>query len=250
MVIDAEVVEYKPINLSGNIEGRCNGRLSNCRHPSCVYKYLSPKETTCPKCSTPREFCSSLPLQGQSRCKHHGGAHAIGTVLKTHDGKGLSKILTTKMLDSYRAHYDDPDILNMTTDIALLNSRRDALVQKWQDQNVSEKQWEKLKTAYENLTYHIELGHTNKINEMLYQLGNIIADGFSDIMLWQEITKIEDQITKIKEREIKRRKTAETVITEREFRQMFGFILSIIDNRIKDDNLKNQIMVDLQKLNS
>lgn len=248
-IIEVEY-EYVPKNPNGDIEGRCNGLLDKCNNPHCDYFYVSPNQMECPQCGTVREYCSLFPLKGRDRCQHHGGNKAIGPGAGGYSAKGLSKILTTKFLDSYKAHYEDPTILDMTSDIALLNMRRDALLEKWRDRQVSEKQWQDLKTYHELLCDHINQGHQNKINEMLYKLGKIIAEGYSDILLWQEIVKIEEQITKIKDREIKRLKTASTVITEREFRQFFGFVLSIIDSRVKDTHLKNQILLDLQRLNN
>ena len=242
-------LDYVPTNPNGDIEGKCNGKLDNCKNPECDYRYVSSSQVVCSQCGVDREYCSNWPQPGRERCHLHGGNRAIGLAAGGYSGKGLSKVLSTKMLDSYRAYFEDPDMLDMTEDIALLRMRRDALVQKWQEQNVSENQWNDLKTAHENLCYHIELNHANKINEMLYQLGKIIANGYSDILLWQEIAKIEEQITRTKDRESKRRKTANTVISEREFRQLFGFILSIIDNRVKDSDVKNQILLDLQRLN-
>lgn len=249
-VSPGEVYTYTPKNPNGDLAGKCNSLLDHCKFPDCGYTFLSIQQLMCPVCKNPREYCSADPISGRERCRNHGGMNSIGTTMIQHEGKGLSKILTTKLLDSYRAHYEDPDILNMTTDIALLNMRRDALIEKWQEQKVSESQWEDLKTAYEGLCRAIDLGHTNRVNEMLYNMGNVISDGYSDIMLWQEIRKVEEEITKIKSREVQRRKVAESVISEREFRTMMGYILSIIDSRVRDNDIKNQILIDLQKLNT
>jgi hypothetical protein len=247
MTTDTEIVDYQPVNLNGDIEGKCNHLLYKCR--ACGFAYQTSQMMTCPERNTDREYCSAWPEVNQQYCWHHGASSISGPDAGAWQGKGISKVLSSRLLASYQAHFEDPDILNMTSDISLLNMRRDALVEKWQEKLVSEAQWENLKNAYENLCDAINLGHQNKINLLLYNLGSVISDGYSDIMLWQEIVKIEEQITKIKEREIRRRKAADTVISENEFRRIFGFILSIIDSRVADAETKNQIFRDINRLN-
>lgn len=241
--------EYLPTNIDG-ISGRCNNLLHNCKHPLCDYHYGNNTEVMiCPECDTPRERCSQYPTRGRNKCRYHGGHTQVGMAASNHSGKGLSTSVPTRMLDQFVMHYKDPDILNMTDDIALLKMRRDALLEKIDENPVTPQQWKTLAEKFEALTRSIELGHENKVREALWNLGKIITAGYSETLLWEEVNDTVERTRKVRDSEIRRRKIAQTVITEQQFNRIIGFIIHVIQTRVSDKVILTEIMRDLESLN-
>lgn len=240
--------QYTPVNVDG-MAGRCNAILNNCKNPFCDYHYPNKELTECPECGTIRERCSQYPTKGKEKCRYHGGHAATGLASTNHQGHGLSKSIPTRFLDKYAMHYQDPDILNMVDDIAILKMRRDNLLEKLDQLPVADNQWVELRDKFERLQYHMEQQHINKIDEMMWALGKIIADGYQSVLIWQELENTIEASRKVRDSEIKRRKIAQTIITEQQFHRVIGFIMSVIQNRVKDPIALSGIMRDLETLN-
>lgn len=239
-------------NLTGDIKGKCNGLLRRCK--VCEESFGGPDVLECPTCGAPREYCTNDPIIGSNRCKWHGGMAPKGIAHYNYQGKGLSRHLPTRMLDHYAATYEDGQILEMTEGIRLLEARKYELLERSEDLN-SSTLWKKLNKAMEDFkdarrkaAASGRASDIQRVNDALYELDSIIADGFYDTVIWNEIRSIEEQLRKLRTAEIRRRKQASEIITEDQFRTMLGFIMNSIQTRVKDDDIKMLILGDLSQL--
>lgn len=231
------------LNLHGDLEGRCNGILRKCKH--CETKF-SAGQTKCSECGEPREYCSNKPEKGKTRCKFHGGRALAGIDHPNYQGKGLSKNLPTRMLEQYLLAIDDPDILNMSEDIALLKARRNDLLGKI-DETPSYEMWRDVQKTY--LKFRNETS-PQKISKLLSELDRLIVKGQINAGIWKEIYDIEERLRRLSTTERERRKEAEQLITENQFRTMVGYIINAINVRVKDEDQRMALLGDIQRLGS
>lgn len=235
---------YTPTNIDG-IDGRCNALLRTCKNPQCDYAYKNAEETACPQCSTPRELCSQYPSKGRNRCRFHGGASLRGIAHPNYQGKGKSLDLPTRMMDSYEAHLTDPNILDLTNFLAMLKSRLEDLASR-ADDAVSRKQWGEAKKAMKNLR---KANTAAKMIDAQNELEKVLAKGYYDSLVWDEINSTLEQLRKLIETESKRREKAATIITEKQFRTLLGYVINSVKTRVSDEDEKMAILSDLQRLN-
>jgi hypothetical protein len=238
------------MNLYGNLDGRCNNILWNCKGEECDYHYEDDKTTACPLCQTPREYCSKYPVKGKNgKCGWHGGKALVGVSHPGYKGKGLSKHLPTRMLEHFQLAIDDPDILAMDEGIALLKSRRNDLITR-AEESASGEMWKDMRKKFQEFTKARKTQNAEKMADTLYDLEVLIARGHTDYLVWQEILDIEERVRRLASTEMQRRKLAETIITEDQFKTLLGYIVNSIQTRVKDKNLKMDLLADIAKLNA
>lgn len=236
--------DYTPQNVDG-IEGRCNGLLRSCKNPKCDYSYRNADQMVCPQCGTPRELCSNYPIADRKRCKYHGGKNPRGIMHYNYQGKGKSVSLPTRMLDRYEAHLNDPNVLDLTSSIAVLKSRAEDLMER-ADDAVSSKQWEEAQKAMKKLR---RANTASKIIDAQNELEAVLARGWRDSLVWKEINSTLEQLRKLNQTEQKRREKAATILTEDQFRTLLAYVVNSIKTRVSNDDEKMAILSDLQRLN-
>lgn len=242
-------------------EGRCNALLWNCQGDDpesgerCEYHYENNADVECPICHTPRRRCLRYPLQGREACSYHGGKALQGINHPHYRGRGLSRHIPTRLLESYQLAMDDPDVVNLTEDVALFKARRDDLLRRIDDTPASQI-WNDLQKEFSKyIQYRNDYAKTGKAksasqaNDSLLKVEKIIARGLIESLIWKEINDVEQTIIKLKVEERKRRKEIAEIITPEQFKTLLGYILNSIDTRVQDKDLKMELIGDIQKLN-
>lgn len=236
--------EDKKRNTTGDWPNRCNQLLWNCKNPDCDYRYTSRDDKFCLECDWPRQYCAGYPIAGRTRCRFHGGKTLIGADSPSYKGRGLSKSLPTRLFEQYNRSLNDADVLNMTPEIALLEARLTDLLSKVSDQPGFEL-WNKVKTAYAKFR---SASREAEVRKALFELDRVITAGYIEASTWAEIKSLIEQLRKLKHTEKERRKDAETIITEHQFRTIMGYIINSIQTRVKDKDTKMALMADITLL--
>lgn len=251
---------YTPTNPNGNLPNKCNGLLRNCKNPDCDYHY-TPEDTqngvmACPECGVVREYCSQSPSKGRERCRLHGGETPYGVAHYNFQGKGLSKHLTARMAHIYE-NIDDGSLLEMTDSIKTLQTRKIELMERAKEVGAGSELWKEAKNKLDAFQRARERASSSnrdadfrRMQEALRELEEVLSQGyFYDYLAWKEIMDIEEQQRKIRNSEIKRRKQAAEIITEDDVREMISFFIHSIETRVKDPDLKMDLLSDLQRIN-
>lgn len=236
-------------NEGGNY---CNALLWNCKGPECDYHYENAEAVVCPICNTPRTRCKAHPINGRESCKFHGGKALMGIHHPTYKGGSLSKHLPTRLLDSFFEALDHPDVLNGTDDIALLETRRNELLGRL-DQNLPPAAgWAKIAELFQTYRKKEQLALTTQsrplaqryMGEAQKALGeaeDLIIQGYYADQTWVEIGKIQEQKRKLTETEQRRRKEAEQVISPEQFKTLLVHIIKIIRDETVDKQALRRI---------
>ena len=67
--------------------------------------------------------CRSHPVHGAARCRMHGGTQPVGVASPNYVHGDRSAFLPNRLLQRYRGAMTDPELLNMGTDLGLIETR-------------------------------------------------------------------------------------------------------------------------------
>ena len=236
----------KTYNLTGDWPGRCNNIIWSCKNPDCDYRYIDKETMECPECGEKRRFCAAYPTPGKKKCRFHGGKVLVGADHPHYKGRGLSKNLPTRFLEQFQLSLTDPNVLDMTPEISLLEARLEDLIRK-ADEEPGSSTWKKIQATY---TKFRAATRESEVRKYLAELDSLITKGFLDSFLWEDVRVLIDTLRRLKDSERKRRVDAEQVITESQFRTLMGFIVNSIETRVKNPDVKMAILADLTKLSN
>ena len=258
-VIKIDVEEYVPkytLRVDADRDDICGTVIYNCGHPECDFRFDEEDRETdvCPSCGTLRRVCGARKIQGRERCRIHGGNTALGFTNPNYRGKTLSKHLPTRLWESWWSAYTDPDLLDLSREIATLEARQKDLLTRV-DKDGSAKRWKELVDTYKRFLKARNKASTGdarsaaKMQEELQNLEEIIARGHADSEVWSEVYDVIERGKRLKEAERRRRTDAMNIITTDQFKTLLGYIINSIKTRVKDDDVKMAIFADLQRLN-
>lgn len=170
---------------------------------------------------------------------------------------GTSKQIPTipkRLLKSYLLATNDPDILEATDDIALLIARRDDLLAKLEEGEFGPKLWTELRKTFERFNdarRRAARGSTKAAEQMANELDNLeklIAKGYHEDLIWQELINVLEQRRRLSSTEIRRRERAEEVITKEQFKALLGYIINSVQMRVSNKDEAMAILADIQNL--
>jgi len=241
-------------------ENRCGALSFNCRNEDCDYRFpdVDRESNLCPNCGSFRGVCGNFPRKGinnSGRCGWHGGNTGMGIMNHGFKGRSISKHIPTRLLQLggiYSAE-DKTRLLQFDEDVMILETRKIDLLhrlgesdtkQLWNNLNKEMRKYRKFQKEYAG-------GKTASGRKMLTAIDTIeqiLVKGSLDYHIWDEITTLLEQQRKLKESELKRRKEQSTTITEDEARELITGILNIIKNRVRDQNVRNELMNDINAM--
>lgn len=94
--------------------------------------------------------CLGRAMPNTGRCRVHGGATPRGIAAPAYQGKGYSKDMPTRLLDRYKAALDDPNMLSMSHEIAVVDARIGELLSQL-DTGESGSIWKGLRASVDGL---------------------------------------------------------------------------------------------------
>lgn len=169
--------------------------------------------------------CQRKPTLGSKRCNLHGGKSLRGIASPTYQGKGYSKDMPTRLLDRYMAALDDPNMLSMSKEIAVVDARIGELLSQL-DTGESGSMWKALRASVDGL----EQARTD--GAVARRLGDADALAKAEEALAQHLTDVTTQVKRgaaeyTRWRELydafeRRRRLVETMRKQR--RDMMNFV--------------------------
>lgn len=226
---------------------KCNVLLHNCR--SCKYHYV-PDDIDleyCPECGEKRGRCANSPQVGGKTCKKHG----TNFTLMTHPNA-----IVQSYIDNLPAKYhvtfikavNNPDILDMSPGIALLEAREKEIASRLYSE-VSDKLWLDLKKAWVDFdnTKYIKDSRMFEIKyaETRAKVENLINNGYNDAVSWGEIRSLQEQMRKLRESEMKRREKMSNMMTKSQVERLIGAVVDAINSNVSDPLVKQNILQQL-----
>lgn len=177
------------------------------------------------------------------RCRMHGGASPSGLAHPNTTHGRYSKHVPTRMLANYEQAQQDPDLLNLREEIALLDARLSDLLRRV-DSGESGRLWKDLRTAAKAY----RSGDEDQQMQSLLDMLALIDRGYMDTQAWGEISSLLEQRRKLVESERKRLVEMQQMMTMSQAQLLIARLYDVVTQHVSDRTTLAAIGAGLQAL--
>lgn len=193
------------------------------------------------------EPCRNYPIAGRTRCKKHGGATLRGVAHPGFKHGRYSKDLPARMLESYEQAASDPELLNQTQEIALIDARI-ADILKRVDTGETGANWKLVKTSFAELKAAMKIADHEGVAQAMNTLNKSINKGQLDYVAWAEVIRLTEQRRKVVESERKRLVEMNQYITAQQGMALVAALVDSCRRHITDRAQLTALIGDLRRL--
>lgn len=193
------------------------------------------------------EPCQAWAMEGKTKCRVHGGKTPAGIASPHYKTGRYSKYLPTRLSSQYESAKNDPALLELREDIALIDARLSDLLQRVET-GESGQVWKELGDAYRDLQDAMHAKNTVKTGEALQLIYALIVRGNDDYRAWTEIHEVIEQRRRLVESERKRIVETKQTLTVEQAMLMIGALTNIIRTHVTDRQILSAISGDINKL--
>jgi hypothetical protein len=182
------------------------------------------------------EQCRDHAMKGRNVCYHHGGKTPRGFALPHTKTGRHSKDLPTRLSGRYLESLNDPDLLNLSDDIALT----DAFIEdarKGLDHGESGRLFAELKATWDQLMTAQRNKDAAAVQMHMAELGALIRQGVGAYAARNEATQLIDQRRKLVESESKRRVQMQDMITSEKAMLLTSALLDAVVRHVDDPRI-------------
>ena len=216
----------------------CGALKTECRR--CDYRFAaSDSSDTCPECGESRLCRSALNLYPNGRCKYHYGAASIQGEIKS--GLYTKAFKAIRARDLYNEMFNDPRLRDYASSLALLASRVHDLIEGikgadfYEEVYLAWKVWKETRFSDD----------PEKRLSAQARLDRLIEEGLSESRRWEEITRLEDQLNRVREKHDKREAQLRSTLTVGDLyiivTQLQGILLRHVTDRKVLSNIQREI---------
>jgi len=181
------------------------------------------------------------------RCRMHGGMTPVGPAHPAFKHGRHSKFLPARLAGRYQEAIDDPHLLELRSEIALLDVRIADVVQRV-DTGESGKLWSELKSVMEGFLAELTKRNADRMREPLQRMEHLIDQGTHDTAVWDELGRLLDQRRKLVESERKRLVEMHQMLTTEEAMTLLAAVVDTIRRHVVDRGALAAISADLTRL--
>jgi hypothetical protein len=224
----------------------CGARSHRCRNCEHVFSKEEHDLWTCPECGEDRH-CLMTVRQPGLRCRLHGGKTPGGLAsphIKTGD---RSRYLPARLAQHYLAAENDPHLLSLRNDIALMDTRLIDLLGRV-DTGEAGRHWAKLNQAWTEFKRAKRRDDDDALAIALDNLEQLITTGHADYTAWAEIAQAVEQRRKLVESERRTLVDLQQMITAERATKLIAAFTGIVKEYVDDRRTFNAIAADIRKL--
>lgn len=177
--------------------------------------------------------CMSRPVTGSIRCRMHGGKAPSGIASPSFRHGRYSTRLPVRLREAYLAARDDADLLGLTDEIALVESRLGDLLGVVESGESGEA-WAALGAAWIRMKRHRMAGNVSGMTEALDEVEAIIGRGMADRAAWAEIRDLVGERRKLSEAEGRRRVQMQSMITIERLDLLVAHFVKAVQDEVSD----------------
>jgi hypothetical protein len=191
--------------------------------------------------------CRAAAIRGREVCRVHGGKTPRGSASVHWKSGRYSRHLPTRLAAQYRLAEQDPELTNLTSDIALTDARIVDLLQRVETGEAG-MVWRSAQAALQRFRVAQAKSDPDKMREHLDVLQGLIEHGASDYAAWHEIGELIEQRRKLCESEAKRLAALEQYITAEKAMALLETVVNIIRRHVHDRQALEKIAFDVGQL--
>lgn len=159
------------------------------------------------------EPCGNTAIFENGRCRMHGGRAPVGVLNPNTKHGRYSKAIPKRLADAFSYSVDDPALLELTQEIALIDSRVGELLERIEKFNADGgENWAELLKHWDKLTIAARVGDGRQQAVQAEIIGRIIERGNNEFAAWDQLIRLLNERRKLSESERKRRIDAKSMI--------------------------------------
>lgn len=190
--------------------------------------------------------CGGIPM-ANGRCRLHGGKTPTGMALPQFKHGRYSKHIPARLMERYHEAANDPQLLELSHEIALLDSRLADLLTRV-DSGESKTLWNKARMTCDKLLRAFESNDLGGLHVGILELDRTIGSGLLDHEAWYEIHAVLDQRRKLAESERKRLVEADQMVKADKALTLAMALLSAVKENVQDRGVLTNIQASFTRL--
>ena len=191
--------------------------------------------------------CNAAAMRGRLHCRKHGGKTPVGMAASSYKTGRYSKYLPERMLSSYKESFNDLDLLELRSDVALLEARQIDLLGRV-DSGESGHLWREARDAYGLLKGAMQRRDADQTVEAMKRLDEALIRGDADHAAWEEIQNIMGKKERAGERETNRLVSMNQMISLERALGLMARVGDIINRYVHDPETLQRINAELAYL--
>ncbi len=197
-------------------------------------------------------LCARPPLAGRVRCRLHGGASLSGEAHPNFTTGRYSKTLPKRLLDSYRAALDDPDLTDGRAEIALLEARTNELLEQV-GATGNTKLWKEAVDNLQAFRRAASAGGDSAVGAAriaLEQLDQVLTRGLSASATWDELRETLDLRRRMADSQTKRLKDQNLMVTTTAALAILVQFYKVVSLHVTDSDARAAIAAEFRRLSA
>lgn len=183
------------------------------------------------------ERCKGIAVatSPNQKCRMHGGAagHAIGTNNAAFVSGRYSKYLPADLDRLYVEAKSNPDLLEMADHIALLEARMQSVLAESTAEGTAPK-WSDIAEVFAEIETALLMTDTAKVISGMEAMHAILDSGIRWDKTWVQVTDLMEQLRKMTETEIKRKKELNQMIPVERVVILMALVGTAVKRHVKD----------------
>lgn len=195
------------------------------------------------------ERCKQPAVAGSTKCRFHGGLTPRG-VASPHFVHGRrSKYLPSRLMEHYQEALDDPRLLELRDDIALLDARLAELIGRVSgDVDVGPVRWRELQNLFKAYNAAIQAGKTEDVEAIYAAMFALINKAVSDYAVWDTIQEAIQQRRRLVESERQRLVQMQQMVTAEQAVSAMTALVSAVRANVRDSVVLANIQTEYERL--
>lgn len=191
--------------------------------------------------------CKAWAVHGRTKCVTHGGASpAPGPSHPAYKHGRYSKSLPTELLGRFKTGLSDPNLLQMSEELALLDTRSGQLLERLAT-GESAKRWERVREAMRAVLSFQAQGDSDMLEEALDDLAKEVF-AKADHEIWHEIRETIESRRRVASTERQRLAAAQQVVTVAEMLSLVSSLSAVVMAHVTDPDARAEISDDVRRL--
>lgn len=204
------------------------------------------EKTTCGAKTRSGHPCKKPPM-ANGRCKNHGGKSLKGADSPTFKHGRYSKYMPNELLKVYTETSDDPQLLSLRAEIAMMDALLSTMLPKL-GTGESGKAWDTVKKLIKKVRIAYKTENLGTMEDALSEMEDLANHRILHYETEKEIKDTVDQRRKLVETETKISMQNERAIPVEQLMLLMSQVLNVIQSVVTEDKQRYAIAVELQRL--
>lgn len=191
--------------------------------------------------------CGRPPTPGKAVCHFHGSRSPSGSDSQRFLHGRYSKAMPARLASRFEASLNDPELVDLTREIALIDARIEELVGRI-DSGESGAIWKALRDAHKELMQarfaEDKQGQADAINK----IGGLIQRGFADNAAWVDIFEAIEMRRVAVQTEARRRQAMQDSITSKQAMALVAALIMAVRRHVADPSILRAVSADVMAI--